>query len=209
MQQGGLSLQPAPDPLSRHVQLASPSAGSPLGRGSAGRLQGLRRLGGTRSSVRLRCSGASPCALAHCRLHLEAGSDLRLAPGRLLWRHCRLAALARSGWRCRRRPLHEDHGVLPPLHHRRFLVDLLQRRHRNVGGHGAEGNGEQRRLVVRSLRLRLRSCRLRPGLGCYIGLLLRRLGGPSLRRLLLLPHLSCVLLRGLPEVGAGIHAARA
>ena len=91
-----------------------------------------------------RCgSGAAvpPPALAHCRLHLEAGSCFRLTPGQLLWRRSRLAALARSGWRCRRRPLHEDHGLLPPLHHWRFLIDLLQRRHRNVGGHDAEGNG--------------------------------------------------------------------
>ena len=65
------------------------------------------------------------CAPVKCRLHLEAGPCLRLAPGRLLWRRGWLAALARSSRRRLRRLLHEDHVVLPPLHHRRVLVDLL------------------------------------------------------------------------------------
>ena len=86
LQRGGLSLKPAPDLLGHHGQLARPPAGGPLGRAGAGRLQIFRRLACARDSVRLRRSGASPCVPARHRLHLEAGSDLRLTLGRLLWR---------------------------------------------------------------------------------------------------------------------------
>ena len=85
MQQGGLSLQPAPDPLSRHIQLASPPAGSPLGRGGAGRLQIFHQLAYARDSAQL----------WERRLPLRAGSSPAAPRGRLCSpAHLRSAPLA-------------------------------------------------------------------------------------------------------------------